>query len=211
MPGGNVDLCPLDRPVDISVGKCRTRARAAPAGRDSRSAGRTLVAEPHPESFHLARTLRPRRSCPPSSSQPVSPTRQRSNRTALRATVERCLSHSSTVCRRETAFQVDTVLDQPGNIRGDFPRTVRNEAQIQDARRRRRPTAENQLSVIPVEGYDYPVLRAGDANDVFVGNSGRPLADRNHIVPSAPQTSHAIQRYVFIREQLQSVASPLTS
>ena len=27
MPGGNVDICRLDPPVDISVGKCRTRVR----------------------------------------------------------------------------------------------------------------------------------------------------------------------------------------
>ena len=134
-----------------------------------------------------------------------------SNGAALRATVENCLSHSSTICCRETPFQVDAVLDQSGNIRGDFPRAVWNEAQVQDARGRRRPKTENQLSVIPVEGYDYPVLRAGDPNDVFVGDSGRPLADRNHIVPTAPQTSHAIQRYVLIRERLQPVVSPLTS
>ena len=137
-----------DRVMPI-LGHAGVFPRAAPAGSDSRSAGRHAPSRKSTRNRcrSVSRFDGQDSSAAPllsaGSSQPVSPTLRDRLTSDGRAD---CLSHSSTVCRRETAFQVDTVLDQPGNIRGDFPRTVAERSANTRCPQAAAPSTENQLS-----------------------------------------------------------------
>ena len=110
----------------------------------------------------------------------------------------------------ETAAQVDTCTDQPGDKGGYVRWALREETQIQDTGGRWQSPTENQFAEIAVERDDYPLFRVSQAQHLLIGYSGRSLRNRDDIVAEIPQVPHTRQWNILVGEELQPALPPMT-